>query len=520
MLVPGVETKVDCKPYFTKCGILETQHGVVRTRKVPVFTGISGPSVFGVHNNSLNNGARALVERVFLSPGEDGELHPPPRCRAQVHLTLRGFKVAICKHIGVHRPITREQFLGYYSGRRLGVYQRAVKSLEERPLTRADFGVKKAFVKAEKINFSAKGDPAPRVIQPRDPRYNVEVGVYLRPLEHAIYKAIQQVYGGPTVMKGYSAEEVAYEMRSMWDQFADPVAIGLDASRFDQHVRPEMLRWEHSVYTECFSAADRGKLKWLLSGQIENKCYLRADDGRLRYRVSGSRMSGDMNTALGNCLIMCALIWRLGEERSVRLRLANNGDDCVVIAERKDVARLTTGLKEWFAEYGFKMKVETPVDVFERLEFCQSHPVFDGAKWVMVRNPQVTLSKDALCVNRDYGHGPAAQKWLYAVGECGLRMTGGIPVVQEHYMAFLRHGLKGLGDNAVVTETGMHMLSRGLHRGYVEPTDEARVSFWLAFGVSPTHQRAYEERLRNVKFQVSHSPCIGPPGAIGLLPPL
>lgn len=426
--------------------------------------------------------------------------------------------MAICRHIGVHRPIAREQFLAYYTGRRLGVYQRAVMSLEERPLTKGDFGVKKAFVKAEKINFSAKPDPAPRVIQPRDPRYNVEVGVYLRPLEHAIYKAIQEVFGGPTVMKGYSAEQVAEHMRGMWDSFSDPVAVGLDASRFDQHVRPEMLRWEHSVYKQCFAKADRKKLAWLLEGQIKNKCYLQADDGRLRYHVDGSRMSGDMNTALGNCLIMCALVHRLGLERSVKLRLANNGDDCVVVLERRDLARFVDGIQSWFRTYGFSMKVEEPVGVFEQIEFCQAHPVYDGDKWVMVRNVATTLSKDAVCVNRDYGHGPAAKKWLGAVGECGLAMTGGIPVVQEHYAAFVRNGSSGLGENAVWTETGMYYLSRGLQREYREPTEAARVSFWLAFGVSPTQQVAYEELLRGVTFSVPHSPCIGPTGSLGLLP--
>lgn len=520
MLVPGRETGVDCKPHLDDCGIRATQHGVVRPRQVPVFPGVSGSAVFGVHNNSINNGARALVERVFRSPDAEGRLQPPPPCTARPHLALRGFKIALGRHLGVHRPISREQFLGYYSGRRLGVYQRAVASLEERPLTAGDFGVKKAFVKAEKINFTAKPDPAPRVIQPRDPRYNVEVGVYLRPLEHAIYKAIQEVFGGPTVMKGYTAEQVANNLRGMWDTFSDPVAVGLDASRFDQHVRPEMLEWEHSVYLQCFPKADRARLAWLLRGQIENKCYLQADDGRLRYRVRGSRMSGDMNTALGNCLIMCALVYRLGQERAVKLRLANNGDDCVVVMERRDLARFSQGIGAWFRTYGFNMKVEEPVGVFERIEFCQAHPVYDGQVWVMVRNPATTLSKDAICVNRDYGHGPAAKKWLQAVGECGLAMTGGIPVVQEHYRAFLRHGMAGLGENAVVTETGMYMLARGMRREYQEPTDDARVSFWLAFGVSPTQQRAYEARLREVAFEVPHSPCIGPHGALGLLPPL
>lgn len=518
MLVPGFETKVDCRPYLNTCGIRLNLRGVPRVRMAPVFRGVSGPCIFGVHNNSTNNGIRALVERVFRSPDERGVYQPPPPCTAQPHLTLEGFRRKVVRTIGVHRPMSKEHFCATYSGRRRQVYERAVQSLEERELTVHDFGVKKAFVKAEKINFTAKPDPAPRVIQPRDPRYNVEVGVYLKGLEHPIYKGIEQVYGGPTVMKGLSAEGVAQAMRDMWDEFRDPVAIGLDASRFDQHVRVEMLRWEHSVYESCYDAKHRRRLRWLLSGQLRNKCYMQCDDGRLRYVVSGSRMSGDMNTSLGNCLIMCALVHRLAEERGVKVRLANNGDDCVVFLERRDCARFSDGLGAWFLTYGFKMKVEAPVDVFERVEFCQAHPVFDGEKWIMVRNPLTTLSKDAICVVRDYGHGLAAKKWLYAVGECGLSMTGGIPVVQEHYSAFLRHGVSGLEGNAVVQETGMAHLARGLHRGYREPTEDARYSFWLAFGINPSHQRAYEARLREVRFSIPDSPCIGPHGAPGDLP--
>lgn len=472
---------------------------------------------FGIHNNSLNNGCRALVERVFRSQNSEGVLVPPPPCVANAHSRLRRFKVAVCRVVGVHRPVTREQFCDYYQGRRRLCYERAVKSLEEHPLTTDDFGVKKAFVKAEKINFSSKPDPAPRVIQPRDPRYNVEVGVFLRPLEHGIYRGIAEVFGGPTVMKGYNAEQVASNLRDMWDQFSAPVAVGLDASRFDQHVRREMLEWEHSVYAQCFQGADRARLKWLLGGQLVNKGYLQASDGRIKYTVDGSRMSGDMNTALGNCLIVCALVYTLAQERGVKCRLANNGDDCTVIMEKADLRRFTHGLKEWFLEFGFNMKVEQPVEVFERIEFCQAHPVYDGHRWIMVRNYAVAMSKDACCVVKDYGWGPAARAWLGAVGECGLAMSGGIPVMQAYYEAFRRHGLVG-AELSVVKETGMAFLARGLHREVTKPTDDARISFFLAFGILPSQQEALERACGEIAFGVPSSPCIGPLDATGFLP--
>jgi len=515
--VPGVETKVDVAEASEECGLRVKYYGVNRGRYFPVFDALSGTQQFGVHNNSLNNGRRALVERVFRYRNAGGQLVPPPPCAANVPLRLGRFTKALRRHLFLHRPCSRQAFAEMYRGRRRDVYLRAVESLVHQPLTPADSNVTGAFVKAEKINFTVKADPAPRVIQPRTPRYNVEVGRYLKPLEAGVYEGIAEVFGGPTVMKGLSAEGVARELHGMWEQFQRPVAVGLDASRFDQHVRAEMLRWEHSVYEGCFAGIDKSELRGLLQRQLINKGTMRCADGSIKYQVSGSRMSGDMNTSLGNCLIMCALVHTLAAERGIKVRLANNGDDCVVIMEERDLRKFVTGLKEWFWAFGFNMKVEDPVRVFEGIEFCQAHPVFDGVVWVMVRNPSTTVSKDAMTPVRDFGHGSGARKWLWAVGECGMRMAGGIPVVQEHYAAFLRHGVSGLGYNPCVHETGMAFLAAGLQRGYTEPTEEARYSYYLAFGTSPTHQRELEAKLRAVTFSVPDSPCIGFP-KIGALP--
>jgi hypothetical protein len=225
-------------------------------------------------------------------------------------------------------------------------------------------------------------------------------------------------------------------------------------------------------------------------------------------------MSGDMNTALGNCLIMCALVHALARERGVRVRLGNNGDDCVVFMERRHLKRFSTGLKEWFLEFGFNMKVEEPVTTFEALEFCQAHPVWDGLRWIMVRDPRVCTSKDACCVVKDYGWGPAAMAWLGAVGECGLAMSGGIPILQEYYHAMSRHGVAGK-QIACVRETGMAFLAAGLHRPVREPSEACRESFFRAFGILPSHQVAIEEAIKGILFPIPDSPCIATNGAGG-----
>jgi hypothetical protein len=138
------------------------------------------------------------------------------------------------------------------------------------------------FVKAEKIGTHMPGgkcDPAPRVIQPRSARYNVEVGRFLKDLEHRIYSSIAELCGGPTVMKGYNAAQVAKHIRGMWGTVTRPVAVGLDASRFDQHVSKQALRWEHDVYTRCFRGCDRKELHRLLQWQLVNSGHSRTKDG-------------------------------------------------------------------------------------------------------------------------------------------------------------------------------------------------------------------------------------------------
>jgi hypothetical protein len=353
-------------------------------------------------------------------------------------------------------------------------------------------------VKAEKVNFTSKPDPAPRVIQPRGPRYNVSVGVFLKPLEHLIYKSIAQVWGGTTVMKGHNAHSTAAELRVMWDSFRDPVAVGLDASRFDQHVSADALRWEHGIYLSCFAGSDRTELRRLLEWQVENKGFARASDGLVKYTVSGCRMSGDMNTALGNCLLMCAMVWEYCRLRGVQARLANNGDDCVVICERGDLGKFNDGLGQWFLEMGFNMKVEPAVDVFERIEFCQTQPVYDGERWVMCRKPSIVLAKDSVSL-LPMTQGKTAYRYCTAVGECGMSLAGGLPVLQEFYSALMRCGAGARFEGAVAQlESGFARLATGMHREYRLVSAEARYSFWLAFGILPDAQVAMEDYYQEV----------------------
>lgn len=443
-----------------------------------------------VHNNSLANALRAVRERVFAVE-RDGRLECPPRPRSGVFAgRLSEFRAQLLRRIGQCTPWTTGQFLASYTGSKLKRYTAAVASLRVRELSRSDSYLQ-SFVKAEAVNAAKKPDPAPRLIQPRGARYNVKVGCFLRPLEHRVYAAIARLFGGPTVMKGYNAQEVARHIRDMWEGFSQPVALPLDASRFDQHVSREALEWEHSVYNSVYRDPELARL---LRWQVHNTGFVRTSDGAFKYTVEGCRMSGDMNTALGNCLIMCALVWAYSRHVGVKVRLANNGDDCSVIMERRDLARFRRGLDTWFLEMGFTLTSDDPVGVFEHIEFCQTRPVLTGKGWVMCRSPRTGMAKDTLWKTPDMNQPLSGyRRWMFQVGQAGLALCDGVPVFTAAYAAMVRNGIpcakvQGFGDMSSGFE---HLASRMLAEN-TEVTSEARVSFWRAWGVTPDQQLALE----------------------------
>jgi len=411
---------------------------------------------------------------------------PQPRPEA-VFATLKSIRRKILRAYGTRpSPVSPEQFVEMYKGRRRVRYEQAMETFYDRGVKRED-SESIAFVKLGKVKPSS----AARGIQPRKPVYNLAIGRYIKPIEKKLYRAIQRAAGSrtPVVMKGFNVVEVALIIHAKWSEFSDPVAIGLDATKFDMHVSHAVLLWEHSVYNELYSDADLAE--WL-SWQLNNKGSAYAFDGKLKYKVKGRRFSGDMNTALGNCLIMCALVYAYAEHVGVKIELVNNGDDCVVIMERQYQSTFMTGLNAWFLEMGFRMTSEAAVDTFELIEFCQMHPVCVAGQWRMVRNFNSAREKDSMAL-LNISQSTTYGKWLGAVGECGLALASGVPVVQEYYSALMRRGVKSNIGNSLQMQSGANFLRIGMEAKFETVDASTRVSFYKAFDVTPDEQVALEQ---------------------------
>lgn len=467
-----------------------------------------GPAIkFFTYNVNQETMLRALTERVFFHQ-VDGHWEAPHRpTRKFVLDKLRTFTKRLIRRLPDQTPVSLDKIPAMYSGHKRQVYERAVESLHSRPVEERDSFLK-TFIKFEKNNGTAKKHPCPRVIQPRDPRYLAALIAYLKLLEHPMYQSINHVFRSEVITKGKNSSQTAACIVDAVQAVSGDswVGIGLDASRFDQHESEAVLWWEHQIYMACFKdREDRAQLKQLLEWQRVNYGFARTPDALFRYRVHGGRMSGDINTAMGNCLVMCAMAFSFMHDQGFDIkdyRFVDNGDDCILFVRERDLSRVLDNYKAWFSDMGFPMKIEFIAREIEQVCFCQSHPVYDGESWRMVRNYPDHIAKDCVSTTPLLDENQR-RAWLKSVSECGIATTGGIPIAQNFYRWLYRgepefrsrhkrgHHRK-YATPVLEQDTGLYLSSVGMHESFREPSVEARLSYWRAFGVSCTDQKIVE----------------------------
>lgn len=466
-----------------------TRRGILKTRTAYGYfsEGVVPHILF--YNNTLSVVLRALTERLYYVKGTDGFV-PCPRPVVPFS-SLNYFATSVRRCMPAMPSVwTHEQFVNSYTGCKQRRYASAASTLARRRLRRTD-GYLKTFIKAELYNGFKKVDPCPRLIQPRTPEYNVELGKYLRPAEKLIYKAIDKVFGHHVVLKCDNMFTRAKTIVGYWGEFKRPCFVGLDASRFDQHVSPEALEYEHRFYDSLFHSSE---LRDVLSWQVNQVGYANVVDGCVRYTVQGCRASGDMNTALGNVFLMCGITHNFLRTLPCKWRFINDGDDCGIIVEAEDVHYLDS-LPEHHLQFGFEMEVEPPVYCIEQIEFCQCHPIkLNDTEWMMVRNIHKAMQHDWIVITtRDWC---TTEDNLVATGRCGLALYGDVPVLGAMYGAMVQAQHSERNVTRLMTERDGWR--RALTGNRLYPVDEtiARVSIYKAFGLLPDFQAHLEDRFR------------------------
>jgi hypothetical protein len=463
-----------------------------------VLAGLGGGAVVGVAESCVRNAILAVSHRVMqyydkrtglLNP----VLQPQPgaweKCLPLV-LSLASLVRSTCP-----ARMTMQEFVKTSPTHLRRRYADAKEHYMARGMTSREARVK-VFIKYEKLVEKGGSMPIPRVISPRSPVYNLRLGMFLRPIEHSIYAGLATMFADgfgsvePPVTKGQDLKTKARGLANRWERFANPVALSLDGEKWDQHVSVDALETEHKLYMFIYGH-DR-ELAWLLRQQLANRCAGNFPDGWLKYETEGSRMSGDVNTSLGNCFLSCLLIYLYLMMHGVTsAEVANDGDDLLVIVDKKDLDKFA-GIKEWYREMGFIMTAEKPVYTLEECDFCSSHPVQlnRGGDWIMVRKV-AALSKDVVSLSAV--NLKEARNWMAATGEGGLIAASGIPMFSALHRKLLVLGNARKAPNRKLLEDTLKW--RGTMGDVVVEEEVVRSSFYLAFGISPELQRAYEQKV-------------------------
>lgn len=470
---------------------------LAKPRKFTMIPGFTQDHNLGVYNNCVDTVERAFTERYFMCQTPEGfrpALPVSPR-RFDDDLLLSEFRAWTLAFTPKLPVMTYQQTVDLFPASKRKVYEEAWESLSRKGPVCARDAHLTSFVKFEKQDIVK----APRVINPRSARFNLEVARFLKHLEHLLFKSMHKAFGllwpdgharsKATVFKGMDADQSAACLRDKWEAFSDPVAIGLDARKFDMHVSTAALKYEHSFYNLYWK---NPFLRWLLRKQLYNKGKARCKDGTVEFEMRGTRTSGDINTSLGNCILMCSMVWAFCSEHHVRCELANNGDDCVLIVERSDLHKLDL-IKEHFVSLGFDVVLEEPVYEFEKIEFCQTHPVKLSTGWRMVRNPFTCFRKDTMCL-RPMANDGTFRKWLGAVASAGTSLCAGVPVLENFYKCLGRRGIESTKFGDLISPY------RFARTSSVRATlcDEARVSFAIAYDITPSEQVLMEELFDSI----------------------
>lgn len=471
-------------------------------------------------SGTRNATERAVYERLFYVK-TSGQQHCPyrPASKSCFFRRMAPVRRKLISLLGRNCiPFTKGEFLDTYRGRPAH-YNRYVRAAElwqrygsERKRKAARV---KGFIKREKLPYHAKGveNTVLRLISPRDPCHAYVTGRYLKKAEqvYGVLKQVDRIFeengavqGERTVLKGLCSIEVGEQVRAKWERIPNAVAVSFDASRFDQHISFTSLLWEHGIYEYMFPRRKFREFWKQLDLQLRNRGKIVADSGdfEMSFSVEGGRMSGDMNTSLGNCLLMSCLTKAYMDSLGVKqYAVGNNGDDTFVILDAKHVGLVQATINDWFREMGFKMEVEKPSYYLEELVFCQGRFLETDRFWHFSREPVIAMTKDSLLTKPMPGRGGVAAH-LAAIGECGSAGHACIPVMSAYYRYLSKFRGLAKGEKQLSAarryiknpHSGDWVRSKAnLTKWYDRVDYSTRISYYLITGVDPAAQVLAEE---------------------------
>lgn len=425
-----------------------------------------------------------------------------PTPSAQGLRELRDAARSVARKLDHTHQMSYDSFCSTYSGRKKSRYKAAVESLIAKPLNVRTESHVTAFVKAEKLNPHAKVNPDPRMIQARTGRFNVEYGRFLKPIEHQLY-LLKSKRDLPLLGKGLDYVRRGENLVRKMKCFSHPVVYSIDASRFDQHVNIEVLRIVHSIYEHC--NGDR-VFKHMMQQTLRNRV---RTYGGFRYKTEGRRMSGDMDTALGNCLIMIIMVIAFAKRVGLRnYEMFVDGDDTLIIVDESDEGMLET-MSECFLDYGQELKLEGRATAYQDVVWCQTKCCLIEGVYRMVPDWKKCLSVS--CAGTRYWHEKNWQSMARAVGLCHLSVNPGVPIIQPFAEKLISLSTT---INRDIYESDLMFRVRTVCKDIelAKPTEikiDSRIEFARVYSIPVEQQLQIEEDIRSwtTVDTIDQSPC-------------
>lgn len=448
-----------------------------------------------LHADCICNERDSLVRRVMIKT-------PPITLLGKVH--LRRAVTILCKMMCANRcvPWTREDYVKQVRPRKRKLYQSALDTLYTHPITKRDATVQ-MFVKADKFDKMKLGK-APRAIQSRSPRFNIELGRFLKPFESSIYslKSICRKIRNRTRVctKGLSSTQIGRLLLRKLNNFQQPMIFSLDATKFDASIRVEHLRANDRIYLTAY--AGNRELQRLLSWRHYDKG--RTKHG-IKYETEGRRKSGDVDTSLGNLLNNLQVTIAAMKIMDVRKwDIMADGDDAILIVDRvNDPVAFAGRIRSTLCELGIKSTCfycGGKLDL-EKVEFCRSRFVWINGVLRLVRNASRHMA-NLFVTHKHYNDG-VPYRWVRAMALCDLHVNLGVPIFQAYLhkictlLSSYKLPKKMCGEDFAYR---VKLLNRNIS---VLPkpltiSPRTRVSFERAFGVSPHHQVRLEHSYHDL----------------------
>lgn len=413
-------------------------------------------------------------------------------------------------------PCRLEEVYSGYSGLKRARYERAhAQILQQGGWIYPDQAKIKMFVKMEGYKIKTeKPFPDCRAIQFRSFEYTLSLASKIRPAEHKMYM-LEDVPGFPQgrmFAKNMNPQEKANAIVEMVTSLPGARMVCCDLSRYDAHLQTPILEnVEHVAWNTAVGDPDLARL---LKMQLNNKGSAAVDGGKVRYKVKGERMSGDANTAGGNCIITATALTGFFNTRRRAFKILVDGDDSVVVYMGPEVS--LEELDGYFRRIGMVIGIDCRPTCIEEVDFCQSRPIQIDGVWTMIRDPMKVLTKVGMTHRKDSVQ--AYKKRLLTIATCEGFLARGVPILQAYTRSLINNCVRqmskrqlkrGFMKGEVLSYRMQHLIGTPTSYDDVSVSNSTRRSFERAFGITVAEQVLCENYLRDWSFDLSRHHSAG-----------